>query len=232
MITRKCSVSFGYFAITMLLLLAAAHVMNLFTVSEWLGVSVGSAIFIISGTLRLTLKKRHIILPIVILLNAVADGITLSSLFVHIKISYFIIESVLVFVGFMFLFHLYCLLAYTKFFQNHYKISLALFSVLIIAADIVCLVLLKNFAFYISLFCFIPFIGFLISLSKIAYDKGEQTKNVSNCSFAILLIIIIVVMIFLSEGEILDGADADPNMIGSGGWMKRNPYEYVNLELN
>ncbi len=235
MITKKCAVSFVTFALSLLLTFAAVLFMSLFTVSKWVGVSVGGTALCLLLTLYFALRKKHRSIQYwVIPLAALATGVTVSSVFVLnrppvttslvVYAAYPPVWQVAVLFGALIaLFYLYCLCTNLSFCRVHFRISLWVYAIALFATAILLLVFLKSPIYLLAVFGLIPTVAFLISLSVDAFDEKEHIKNLVYCSFGMLIVAIIVVLIILSEGDGIDGLDG-----GTTGFAKRkNPYMYL-----
>lgn len=216
MITKKCLVSFIICGISLLLAFAAVHFMSLFTVSKWLGVTVGGSALCISLVLYFVLRKKLRVLPYcIIFIASIATGITISSLFVYVGGYPSIRQTAVLYACFMAAFLLYCLLMYLPFCRKHCVIALWLYAIALFVTGILLLVFLKWKIFILALIGLITLIAFLISLPLDAYDEKDHVHHLVYCSFGFLIITIVVVLIVLSQGEGLDGFDFGGG--GSGG---------------
>ena len=235
MITKKCAVSFVTFALSLLIMFAGVLFMSLFTVSKWVGVSVGGTALCLLLTLYFALRKKHRSIQYwVIPLAALATGVTVSSVFVLnrtpvttslvVYAAYPPVWQVAVLFGALIaLFYLYCLCTNLSFCRVHFRISLWVYAIALFATAILLLVFLKSPIYLLAVFGLIPTVAFLISLSVDAFDEKEHIKNLVYCSFGMLIVAIIVVLIILSEGDGIDGLDG-----GTTGFAKRkNPYMYL-----
>lgn len=226
MITKKCAVTLGGFALTLLICFITMHVMSLFTLSKWVGVGTGGGVFLIMLAFALIFRKNNLLPFFIIPINAVGDGLALSSLYVHLGAYPAIWETAVVFVGLCFMLTLYCLLTNIPFFRNHFIISMLLYFCIILTALITCAVLVKSRIFPLALMGMIPFTAFFISLATKAENTFNHVRHLSTCSFAALIVIIFVVLIIISQGQALDGAGGDIGGFGDGKKPKRNPYDF------
>ena len=99
MITKKCALSLGGFALTMLLCLITMHVMSLFSISKWVGVGCGGGIFVIMLVIAIIYRKEKYLPFIIIPVNAIGDGLAVSSLYVYLGAYPAVWESAAVFGG-------------------------------------------------------------------------------------------------------------------------------------
>ena len=228
MIEKKCLISLLYFILTLFLSFATMHIMELFTVSKLVGVGISAGLIVIACILYFTLhEKNSKIFPFVIILNALASGFALSSLFVYLEAFPLIWHTVILFAVFSFLFYLYCLLARIIFFQKHFIICIALYFILILAAAITCIALTSSPVFIVAALMSIVFLAFLISLVKKAFLEKEHMENIAKCSF-VVLIVLFIVLIIISEGD----ADFDA-FAGEIDTRKKkyNPYSFARTAL-
>ncbi len=226
MITKKCALSIGGFAITLLICFIVMHVMSLFTLSKWVGVGTGGGVFVIMLILAVIFRKNKLMPFFIIPVNAIGDGLALSSLYVYLGAYPAVWESATVFGGLCFLLVLYCLLTNIPFFRNHFIISMLLYFCIILAALITCAVVIKSAIFPLALMGMIPFTAFFISLATKAENPLTHIAHLSTCSFAALIVIIFVVLIIISQGNGFDGAGGDIGGFGKGARPKHNPYDF------
>lgn len=229
MLNRKCFATLGLLILTLLLGFISMHVMQLFTVSKWVGVSVASGILVVMLILTINFHKSRFIAFIVIPINAIANGIAASSLFVYLNKFPPLWHTALLFVALLFLFYTYCVLAKFSFFQNHYVICIFLYTLILIAVGITCLVVVGGAVFVLALLCLIPFFAFLLLLVSKSRDFFELLKSGVYSSFAVLALIILVVILVISQGEALDGLGDGLDASFGGGSVnnKKNPYDYL-----
>ena len=86
MITKKCALTLGGFALTTFLFFISLHVTSLFKTSKWMGVGVAVGVFVIMLIFTLVYRKNAVLPFFVIPINAIADGLAASSLFTHIGV--------------------------------------------------------------------------------------------------------------------------------------------------
>ena len=230
MITKKCATSFGVFALSVVIVAVATEIMSFFTLSKWVGVSVGGGLFAVMLILCIIFRKVKGVGVCAIPVNAMAGGIAVSSYYVHIGGFPRLWEIAVAVAVLLLMFLIYCLLTNVAFFRNHFVLCIFLYICVILAAGIVGAVLTDSKIFTFALFCSIPFTAFIVSLAIGAKDGAEHFKNLTVCSFAALILVIIAVLAVISEGDGLDGiGDAFTGGTGSGkgGVQKRNPYDYL-----
>ena len=228
-INKKCLLSWGGFAFTLLFGFAAMHLMQLFNLNYWVGVSVGAAILIVMLIVFIALRN-NVTLPLTlsaIPVNAVASGIALSSMYEYLGYYPRIWQSAAVFATLTALFLLYCLLTDLKFFQRFYVICEITLIVLAAAAVILGMIFSDVAAFSLAAVGLIPFIAMLVSLTMRSSDAVEHVKNMSYCSFFVLAVVILVVLTVITQGDGLDGIGdglvSDKNKKGN----KSNVYDFL-----
>ncbi|MCM1438589.1 MAG: hypothetical protein NC131_05190 [Roseburia sp.] len=227
MITKKCAVTIGGFALTMLVCFITMHLLSLASVSKWVGVGTGAGMFALSLVFAVVFRKERLMPYFIIPVNAVGDGLAVSSLFVYLGAFPKIWETAVVFAGLCLLLFIYCLLTNIPFLRNHFVISMLIFVCLILGGLIAGAVICESKFFYLALICLIPFIAFLIATVLKAKDAQEQIKNMSYVSFAALIIIIIAVIAVISQGDGLDGmGDGLIGDVGKTAKPERNPYDF------
>ena len=230
MLNKKCLATFGILSLTLFLGFSSLHLMQLFSVSKWIGVSIASGIFVVMLVLAIIFRKCKFISCIVIPMNGLANGIAASSLFVYLDKFPEIWHTALLFVALCILFYLYCILTKISFFQKHFVICIGIYMLILIAIGVTCLILVDKTVFALALLCLIPFFAFLILLVAQARDFFELMKVGIYCSFSVLALIIVVVLIVISEGNALDGIGDGIGDGITGGVSRgktRNPYDYL-----
>lgn len=226
MITKKCAAALGGFALTMLICLISMYLMSLLGVSKWVGVGCGGGIFVVMLIFTVIYRKNKALRFIVIPVNAIGDGLTISSLYVYLGSYPAVWESAVVFGGLCLLLILYFLLTNVAFFRNHFVISMIAYLIIIFAGLITGAVLTESNAFYLALLSMIPFVAFFITTAAKAVDISEHVKNMAYISFAALIVIIIVVLAIISQGDGLDGLGGGDVNGTKGTKPKHNPYDF------
>lgn len=225
---KKTLTSLGLFGATTTIAFAVMHIMSLFDVSKWVGVSVGIALFAIMLVLIIVFKKHTSVKLAALFVNAVADGLASSSLFVHLGKFPALAQSAELFAVLVGIFALYCLLTYIPFARKHYIISMIAYAVTVVAMAIVALVFAEKSTaaiFSLALLHMIIFIAFFVSLAVEAGDMSEHIKNITYCSFAGLIVVLIAVLIVLSDGG--DFTPGDVGIFDGGRSKRRNPYNFT-----
>lgn len=226
-VSKKCLISLAGFAITLLLTFAAMHVMQLFNFTYVIGVSVGAGILIFMLIMLIVLRKNltlSLTLP-TILINALACGIALSSMYEYLGAYPALWQSCAVFAALIALFGLYCLLTGLTFFQSHYVICEIALVVLAAASIILGMIFSDLTAFSLAATGFIPFIASLIAMTMRSHNFTEHVKNIACCSFAVLALVIFVVLAVITQGDGLDGLSA----VGSTGASGKKEKELLNV---
>lgn len=231
MITKKCALTLGGFALTTFLFFISLHVTSLFKTFKWMGVGVAGGVFVIMLIFTLVYRKNAVLPFFVIPINAIADGLAASSLFTHIGVYPQIWQTAILFAAVNAAFFCFCLFAKTTFFKEHFVISILCFCVTIVAALITATLVndtvkLHPAIIWLAWLSLIPFISFIISTAIYAENALKQIKNVCYGSFAALILIIIVVITVISQGEALDGFGDGLGGDVAGSYRRRNPFEY------
>lgn len=210
---------------------ATIHIMPLFDISKWVGVSVGLSLFVTTLMLEIlnacAFKNRKGIHVTALAVNAIADGLAASSLFVHLGEFPQLWQTVVIFVVMLVAFALYILLTNITFAKDHFVSSIIIYVAIVFIAGLSCLLSFPNAlaACALALLFLTVFIAFLVSLPISARHTSEHIKHITYCSFVALAAVIVIVLIVLSEGDVLSG-------IGDTGDSpkkdrKRNPYNYI-----
>ena len=221
---KKSLLSLLLFAASTVLSFATIHIMSLFDISKWVGVSVGIALLVVMLVLVLIFKKHMAVKITALVVNSIADGLAISSLFVHFGAFPHVWQSVAAFAALVGAFVLYMLLTYIPFTRRHYIISMAIYALIVLGVFLTVMLTTKKACagiFALALIYYIVFISYFVSLALSASDLPEHISHISYASFYALAVVIIVVLIILSDGNF----DATPDFVGfNGGSKKRNPY--------
>lgn len=202
---KKYATSMGCLALTALICFVVMHLMSLASVEEWVGAVAGSVIFVTMLIITLVYRKIFAVRVAAIIINAVGDGLAVSSLFVHLGAYPEIWESAVVFAGLLVAFLLYALPTAIKMLRERPIIFMGLYICLILAGLICGAVLTESKICILALMGMIPFTAFLITTAVKADGLKKHIGNMAYASFAALILVILVVVTVLSEGETLDG---------------------------
>lgn len=209
--------------------------MSLFSISKWVGVSVALSLFVIMAIQLLVATKtkkikKHLeaVRYIVLTVNAIADGLAISSLFTYIGSFPEIWQSAVVAAGLIILFALYLAVTYIPFARDHYIISMIAYLTVILGLCIAWCTTANQAtksASFLTILYMIIFIAFFITLVVSAYNAEEHIKNVTYASFAGIIVAIIVLAIISESGDLpIDGFGG---VDSTGATKKRNPYDYM-----
>ncbi len=223
---------FDYISVVCARCAIAMHAFLYLPVNQWVGVGIGGGMLVVSFAVCMIFRERRgvkfrraqrFIRPAAYLFNALASGIAMSSLYVYLGSAPALWQSAAVWGASVVLFLLYCLLTNLSFVQKFAFPCMLVWCILIYAGVIVCMCLVSGVLFSLAALLCIPFTAFFITLSVDVADAAEHLKNMLYASFGALLVIIIVVLLVISEGEAADGLDAPP----SGTLWRKNYNPYV-----
>ena len=217
MIQQKKNILYTFlFSAVALCIFSAATLFGTYIFSEWFGIIVGVAMVVAAIPLHNIAKNHKFLYFISYVLNTVGCGFSASA--------YYIVQKVPASLGEFFAATLPAmlpLLLYTAVFMlvgKGGKIVCSIFCALdlALAAFAVYAWVTKGGAFYSFLF-FSSVVAFfyIIAIKSVSGDeeiltkKGSFVRTVSFSSFGIFIIVTLIVAAILSEGEILDGFDAD-----------------------
>lgn len=229
MITKKCALSFAGFALSLLLGVAAMHIMSLFNISQWAGVCTGAGVLAAMLVISLVMRKNPTVRIFAIIVNALASGIAASSLFVYLGSFPKLWETAAVCAALCAAFLLYLLLTNIAFFRERFVLCMIAYAVIVLAGLITGAALTKSNAFYLALLGMIPFIAFFVTTACSAENDKTQIKYMAYASFAVLVLVILVVLTVLSEGDGLDGLDGFTDGLAprkDNNAVIYNPYTY------
>ncbi len=234
MIEQKTLLTFYVFVVYSFVCLAVMQIMSLFTVSAWLGVGVGgglSVVMLIAYLIiyvkkgRTTRNLRTSWMPYVMLgINAVANGLMISSLFTYLEEFSAIWQTAVLFAVLVVLFFMYCLFTLCKFSQKHNIISLILFLSILLAGAITGIAVTLNYIFALALCMWVVLVAFLIALNKEARNQKAQMTNIAGCSMYTVLLVGIFVIAVVADVDFDTRGDIFPNPDLQ---QKQNPYAYL-----
>lgn len=226
--TKKCLTSFIIYTVLSAICLVSMHLMMLADVNKYVGVGVGGGIIVVSFTLYMIFRKNKNFGAWYVLFyvaSAIGSGLAISSLYVYLGVAPKVLHSVYVWVAYALLFLVYCLLTNIPFFKRFPRICMAIYGIIVLAGVIVGMLLVSPTIFSLALMLYILFISYLATLLAHSHNYCEHIHNMTLISFTGLMVIVIVVLIVISEGEALDGFD-----ISTGGGKNRNlmknPYDF------
>ncbi len=209
----------------MFLFFTALHLMSLARLNKWIGASIGAGIFVITFILIIVLKKHVGAKYAIICVNAIADGIAASSLFVYMGAFPEIWHSVVLLLTMCALFLLYLVLTKLNFLRTHYIICMTLYLSILVASAIAAAATTKLPIFALACLALLPFTAFFITTVIRSIDDTEHIGKISIASFAALAAVIVAVLIVVSEGDLdLGGGSVDG--IEKLHKPKFNPYDY------
>lgn len=233
---KKSLLSLYLFAASTVLSFVTIHIMSLFDISKWVGVSVALSLFVVMAILLLVATKKkkvkkHIkaVRYATLAVNAIADGLAISSLFTYLGRFPQVWQSAAAAAVLIAVFALYLLLTYIPFTRQHYIISMVLYVLVVVGGGIAFCATASQSVKAVSvltLLYMIIFIAFFIPLADNTYNAEEHIEKITYFSFAgIIVAIIVLAIISESDADFLSGLDGG---IGSAGTAKkRNPYDYM-----
>ena len=225
--TKKCLRSFIVYVLLSAICLGSMHLMLLFQVNKYVGVSVGGGMLALSLVLFIIFYKKKIrnVSYCILFVNAIGCGFAISSLYVYLGSAPRVFYTACIWGTYVVLFLAYCLLAHTSLFKRFPRICLAVYGLIILVAGIVGIILSSTIVFSLALMMFILFIAFLATIIVPSANISEHNNILALVSFVGLFIIIIVVIIVISEGDGLDGLDFTPSDKVKG--RSKNPYDFI-----
>ncbi|MGN0805762.1 MAG: hypothetical protein ACI4MC_01880 [Candidatus Coproplasma sp.] len=214
---------FIFCVISVTLTFASLTVFSLFEASKYIGLSIGIGIIVISAVIALTLKKSAYI-PVIIA-NSTAVGIAISSLYNHFEFFPPVWQSALVALGTLMLFGIFCLLTKTPSFAKHHIVCGIIYLLIVLTAEILLTVFVSPYVFGFALFLFMTLASHLLTLSARAKDSDMLIRNLTVCSFTVLLLALIIVFVIITEG---DGAELAEAFVPDNSSAKRKKTYQIN----
>lgn len=173
------------------------------------GLIVGIALMIIAIPFHCAGKKRKAFYLFAFLINSIANGFSVSSFYIskNIYLNFFELLLALIPASAILLLVYFMLQIFNK--TKKITITLATIINLILTITLLVLWIMED-----SLFYSFGFFGTLISIFylcvfgiSINHDERSVLRDISFGSFGAFIIISVVIIFILSEGEILDGLD-------------------------
>lgn len=216
--------------VSVVLAFTGLAIFSLFDINQWVGVGIGGGVIIVCAVLAIAVKKAAYI-PVIIV-NALAFGIAISSMYTH--FGYFppAWQTALVTVGTILLFGVFCLLSKTPLFKNHCVICTAVYLICVLAAEILLTIFVSAYLFGFALFLYLTLASHVIVLTVKVKDFDDLVANLAACSFTVLIIAVIVVIIVITQG---DGADGVGDFLSGAApskskTKKRDPFNFELLK--
>lgn len=236
---KKSLLSLCVFGASTVLSFVTIHIMQLICTNKWVGVSVALVLFAVMLIMLVIITKKAekymtAARFVAIGVNAIADGLALSSFFTYVGGFPKVWQSVVAVVVLVGIFALYFPITYLSFVRNHYKISMLLYVLAVIGVGVTVCATATRAIVGISLLVMlyvIIFIAFFISLADRAHNAEEHIETMTYSSFAgVLVAFIVLAIISESDADFLSGADASGIGGTTNAYRKRNPYEYLAYE--
>ena len=178
-----------------------------FVFEQWYGIILGILLMLIAIPFHIKGKKYPYLYTISIVLNSIANGCSLSALYlvngIELDIPYLLL-ALLPAVGVMML---TCFL-FQKFSKKISLVTACVLNLLIILLDITFWIINGNiffsFCFFSTLIAFFYLCAFGIT---VGHDERLVLSDISFACFGSFIILTVVVIFILSEGDLLDGID-------------------------
>ena len=210
-------------AVTALCVFAAATVFGISVFEEWLGIIVGVIMMVAAIPLHRFGKKQNLLYFLSFLFNSAGCGFSASAYYITQKINAELGElfaAALIAIVFLFIASVvYC------FTTSAFKVACIMLCVLdvAIAAFAVYGWVTDGNAFFSFLFfsCLVAFFYiFAMQTAAKEYETCEIMRTISLHSFGIFILVTVIVILIISEGDGLDGLDLGDT--GSGNSKKKN----------
>ena len=210
-------------AVTALCVFAAATVFGISVFEEWIGIIIGVIMMVAAIPLHRFGKKQNLLYFLSFLFNSVGCGFSASAYYITQKINAELGELfAAALIAIILLFACAAVLFFTsKMFTEVSVVFLILDS--LVAAFAVAGWVTEGDAFFSFLFfsCLVAFF-YIFAMKKAAkeYETCEIMRTISFHSFGIFILVTVIVILILSEGDGLDGFDLGDT--GSGKSKKKN----------
>ena len=228
--TKKCLSSFIAYTFFSAICLVSMHLMLLANVNKYVGVGIGGGILALGFVLYMIFRENEKLGSWILLwpvASAIGCGLAMSSLYVHLGAAPEIIYSFCIWGVYVILFLFYCLFTNLPLFKRHPRICLAVYGIFILAGGVIGICLASKIIYSLVLMTFIMFITYLATILATSRNYADHNKVLTSVSFVGLLLVVIVVLIVISEGEGLDGIDIPTADGGKFRDPKKNPYDFT-----
>lgn len=169
------------------------------------GIIIASSVFILNAILCFVFKKYYY--AAAVLLNGAASGIAIDSVYIHLNTPVLPVPCLIICLAFVFAFGIYCLLTHFSLFKNHPAVCVAIYFILASAAVITFNIVAHERKYMLSYFLLLPLLAMQIVLISGVHNPSDLIKNAAIGSFSALIIIIIIAITILSDGEAIDCFD-------------------------
>ncbi|MGN1061357.1 MAG: hypothetical protein ACI4QN_06450 [Candidatus Coproplasma sp.] len=229
LLNNKRLIVFSFCVISVALTFIGLAIFSLFTLNKFVGVGTGTGIVVICGVIALTVKKTSY-MPVIIA-NALAVGIAISSMYTHLGFFPPVWQLALIAFGTAALFGIFCLFTKTPLFEKHHIVCGIVYLLIVLTAEILLTVFVSPYVFAFALFLFMTLAAHVLTLSARAKDLNMLIHNLTVCSFTVLLLAVLIVIAIITEG---DGAEAVAELFTASDGSKTNktkPFDPYNFEL-
>lgn len=187
-----------------IVLMAVTMILSNEIVPKWYGLPIGILLMVIAIPIHIWAKKHNFGYTISYILNSIGNGFSISAYYTVKKVPINIPQVLLVITGFLAAFSLVAIITYHR--SQLYKMAFIAFTMILIMLLAACL------GFWIingsTLYSF-GFFSIIIVLTDVL-SLGQtriRSKIISLSSFGIFILISLVVLTILTEGEILSELD-------------------------
>ena len=173
------------------------------------GIVIGIILMICAIPLHCSGKKHNIYYLISFLLNSIANGFTASAYYITAKISFNIIEILIAIIpGVIILTFVYLMIQVFNKSKRPVLIFASIINVILLITFIALWITLNKLMFSFAFFCSLISIFYLCVFGTVINHNNRNVfRFISFGSFGLFIMISFVVLLIISEGEILDGAD-------------------------
>lgn len=188
-------------------------------VPEFYGLVIGFGSMIVSIPFALIFKDKKIMYIAVTIWNGIASGFSIGSYYIMKNVDFVLINAIDSVIICICIFILYCYATRLKFVEKYPKLFTYPVITIFLILSIIGWAKIDKSLFSYFTFMFIADIYFIFALLIVAADTKGLYKNICVCSYGALLLISIVSLLVISEGE---GFDFD---IGSSGLTVEAPHK-------
>lgn len=205
------------FSIISLAIFALSTQIAVFVCSKWYGIIVGIALMIAAIPLHILGKRRSLLYVFSFLANYIGCGFSVSAYYLSKDISINILELIAAEIPSGLILMLIYLMLQT--YSKSKKVTLFIATIInlaLLVAAVVYWVKTGNTFFSFGFFCLlVTLFAICVFGVTINHDQRPVLKDISYGSFGSFVILTLVVIVILSEGDILDIGD-----LGIGGGKK------------
>ncbi len=210
---KRKPITIYLFAITSLCILLVSTRIAVSIFSKYYGLVVGIGLMLVAIPLHIAAKRLPRLYILSFLINAIGSGCSVSAYYLMKHISTDLIKMVIAVIPAVIILTLVCIAIRTTFGQTYMRQTILIFVIINVALIILAVVFLIITADVLYSFGFFGLVlaGIYLCVLGVLVKHEERLvlRDISFGSFGAFIILTIVVLTILSEGDMLDGLQFD-----------------------